>query len=174
MARKVLILDTSILCVWLRIPNMDTIAKTGEKPVTHADVIKTIDMETAASTRIVLPLASIIECGNHITQISRKDSQKYVDEFAEFIEKALDGTKPWDIFTTQTELLSTEGLRKLVAEWKELSCSGLSMGDVSIKQVAEYYNSKGFTAEIYTGDTGLKAYQPAPQPQILSRNRNRR
>ena len=174
MARKVIILDTSILCVWLRIPNMDSIEKSGEKPITYDDVSKSIEKETADSSRIVLPLASIIECGNHITQINRKDSQKYVNECAGFIEKALDGSEPWDIFTNQSELLSTEGLRNLVNEWKSLSCCGLSMGDVSIKQVAYYYYSKGYTAEIFTGDTGLKAYQPAPHPQILSRNRNRR
>ena len=61
---------------------MDSIEKSGEKPITYDDVSKSIEKETADSSRIVLPLASIIECGNHITQINRKDSQKYVIVFA--------------------------------------------------------------------------------------------
>lgn len=174
MAKKVLILDTSILCVWLQIPGMNTIEKLGEPKITHRDVEDKIKKEVEISTRIVLPLASIIECGNHITQIKRKDSQNYVTQFANFIERALDGTEPWDIFTNQTVLFTKERLRELVKTWKQLSQSGISMGDSSIIQVALYYDSMGYTAEIYTGDTGLKAYQPVPKPQILPRNRNRR
>ncbi len=79
MARKVIILDTSILCVWLRIPNMESIEKSGEKPITYDDVSKSIEKETADSSRIVLPLASIIECGNHITQINRKNHCRAAD-----------------------------------------------------------------------------------------------
>ncbi len=71
MERKFLILDTCMLCVWLQVPNMDTIIKEGEPPITYEDVSTKINEEQEQGTRIVLPLASIIECGNHITQIKR-------------------------------------------------------------------------------------------------------
>lgn len=175
MARKVLILDTSILCVWLQIPGMDSIEKEGEPAITYGDVESKIALEVENSARIVLPLASIIECGNHITQIkSRKDTRVYVNRFADFIDKALEGTEPWDIFTNQQALFENIKMKELVDKWRQLALSGISMGDASIIQVAEFYDAHGYTTEIFTGDTGLKAYQPAPKPQILPRNKNRR
>lgn len=174
MAKKVLILDTSILCVWLKLPGMDAIEKKGEPKIGQTEVLKKINKEIADKTRIVLPLAVVIECGNHITQIKKGDSTKYIKQFADFIMKSIDGTEPWDVFSNQTVLFSKENFKALVSRWKELSQSGISMGDASIIQVAEFYNSLGYTAEIYTGDTGLKSYQPAPQKEILPRNKKRR
>lgn len=174
MAKKILILDTSILCVWLAIPGMDTIEKRGEPKIVHDDVVKKIDEGIAAGARIVLPLAAVIECGNHITQIKQRDPRDYIEQFADFIVKSIDGTEPWDVFTNQAALFSKESFKELVSKWRELSQSGISMGDASIIQVAGYYNSLGYTVEIYTGDSGLKSYEPAPQKEILLRNRKRR
>lgn len=160
MARKVIILDTSILCVWLGVPGMDRIDKRGEDPITQTDVDTKIQSEVDEGARIVLPLASVIECGNHITQIKGADPKRYIDEFADFILKSIEGLEPWDIFTNQTSLFDEENFKKLVETWRELSMSGISMGDASIIQVANHYYSKNFTVEIFTGDTGLKALFP--------------
>ena len=174
MAKKVLILDTSILCVWLNIPGMNRIEKKGEVAIERSDVESKIKEEIDDGTRIVLPLASVIECGNHITQIKGHDPKVYVDTFADFILKSIHGTEPWDIFTNQNELFDEVKFSELVEKWRSLAISGISMGDASILQVAELYASKNFTAEIFTGDTGLKSYEPAPQKDILPRNKNRR
>lgn len=174
MARKVIILDTSILCVWIGVPGMDRIEKKGEDPISQTDVEEKIKKEIADGTRIVLPLASVIECGNHITQIKGEDPKKYIDKFADFILKSIEGHEPWDIFTNQTNLFDEDNFKGLVEKWRELSMSGISMGDASIIQVAQHYNSKNLTVEIYTGDTGLKAFEPAPQKEILPRNKSRR
>lgn len=174
MARKVIILDTSILCVWLGVPGRDRIEKRGEEPITQNDVDEKIKAEIDEGARIVLPLASVIECGNHITQIKGADPKKYIDKFADFILKSIEGLEPWDIFTNQTNLFDEENFKKLVETWRDLSMSGISMGDASIIQVANHYDSKNFTVEIFTGDTGLKAYEPAPQKEILPRNKSRR
>ena len=174
MARKVIILDTSILCVWLGVPGMDRIEKRSEDPITQSDVDTKIQTEIDAGARIVLPLASVIECGNHITQIKGTDPKRYIDGFADFILKSIEGQEPWDIFTNQANLFDKENFKKLVETWRDLSMSGISMGDASIIQVANHYDSKNFTVEIFTGDTGLKAYEPAPKKEILPRNRRRR
>lgn len=174
MAKKVLILDTSMLCVWLDIPGKNRIEKKGEPALTRDDIDAKIRKEIEGGARIVLPLASVIECGNHITQIKGCDPKIYIDRFAEFILKSIKGTEPWDIFTNQATLFDEENFMKLVKRWQDLSMSGISMGDASIIQVAEHYASRNFTAEIFTGDTGLKAYEPAPQKAILPRNMKRR
>lgn len=48
----------------------------------------------------------------------------------------------------------------LADRWKESVISGQSLGDASIVDVANYYASAGFEVEIFTGDEGLKAYEP--------------
>lgn len=174
MARKVIVLDTSILCVWLGIPGMDRIEKKGETPISQSDIVAKIQKEIAGGARIVLPLASVIECGNHITQIKGADPKGYIDKFADFILRSIEGLEPWDVFTNQTNLFDEENFKKLVETWRDLSMSGISMGDASIIQVAQHYESKNFTVEIYTGDAGLKAYEPVPKKEILPRNKSRR
>ncbi|MCW5258880.1 hypothetical protein [Verminephrobacter eiseniae] len=50
--------------------------------------------------------------------------------------------------------------------WPALAAGGTSIGDATIKHVAEYYAKAGYAVEIMTGDQGLKAYQPiAPIPR---------
>ena len=173
MNKKVIILDTSILCVWLKVPGMDTIEKGGEEKVTSADVVRKIAAESDAGSRIVLPLASIIETGNHITQI-KGDAYSHINSFANLIHDSIDGRQPWDIFRNQSVLFSDEKLKELVDDWKKYGRQRLSIGDTSIKQVAEYYFSQGLDVEIYTGDSGLKAFEPRREEIKLPRNRGRR
>ena len=46
-------------------------------------------------------------------------------------------------------------------DWLEKVTENLSLGDVSIKNVAEYYAKSGFQVEILTADAGLKTYEPS-------------
>ena len=48
----------------------------------------------------------------------------------------------------------------------------MSLGDATIKDVAEYYAESGYKVEILTGDKGLKAYQPSA-PAKVPRRRQR-
>src|SRR6218665_1035044 len=53
----------------------------------------------------------------------------------------------------------------MASTWPALAAGGTSIGDATIKHVAEYYAKAGYAVEIMTGDQGLKAYQPiAPIP----------
>ena len=63
---------------------------------------------------------------------------------------------PW-----QGDLWAKENLKVLADRWKESVISGQSLGDASIVDVANYYASAEFEVEIFTGDEGLKAYEPA-------------
>lgn len=58
----------------------------------------------------------------------------------------------------------------LAKRWKESVISGQSLGDASIVDVANYYASAEFEVEIFTGDEGLKAYEPA-MPVLKPRRR---
>lgn len=167
--KKVLVLDTSILCVWLHIPKMDNCGPEDDK-WDYNRVDKKISDEIHGGTLLVLPMATIIETGNHITQ-SGGDRYSLVNRFADLVICALDGHSPWAAFTSQNSIWSSEGLRQLIERWRKDAIVGLSMGDVSILDVAEYYAQAGNNVEILTGDQGLKSYEPVNAP-IVPRRRH--
>lgn len=116
-------------------------------------------MEKKDGTTFVLPVASIIETGNHIAH-SFGDRHKLGVSFADMICETADNSSPWAAFTEQSALWLPEKLKALAEKWKKTVVSGQSIGDALIVDVADYYAKMGFIVEIYTGDEGLKAYEP--------------
>lgn len=166
---KVLIMDTSILCVWLQIPGKSTLGE-GKDAWDYERVNKKIEAEIAANTILVLPLASIIETGNHIAQ-SAGDPYNLALSFAALIRKTANKETPWAAFTVQSDLWSAEKLNDLANSWPMLASQRLSLGDATIKDVAEYYSQQRLSVEIFTGDEGLKAFEPIAVPAIVPRRR---
>ncbi|HAA27437.1 MAG TPA: hypothetical protein DCE56_06820 [Cyanobacteria bacterium UBA8553] len=164
--RKVLIIDTSILCVYLGVPGKDTCGSDKNK-WDKKRVDDLLQKEAQESTTFVLPLAAIVETGNHIAQASSK-RYEMAQTLAEIMAKAADEKTPWAAFTDQSVLWEAQGLKNLAAQWPNLAVQKISIGDATIKTVAEYYAKIGFQVEILTGDDGLKAYQPTtpvPKPR---------
>ncbi|MEY3869265.1 MAG: hypothetical protein RLZZ338_3156, partial [Cyanobacteriota bacterium] len=50
-------------------------------------------------------------------------------------------------------------------EWPSLAAQNISLGDATIKKVAEHYAKMSVKVEIITGDEGLKAYEPTTPPK---------
>ncbi len=169
--RKVLIIDTSILCVWLDVPGMDTCGPDNAQ-WDKDRVQKKIDEEQQKKSTFVLPLATIIETGNHIAQASHSRKER-ADVLADLMKKSADQQTPWAAFSEQNVLWAPEKLKKLAETWPNLAASKLSIGDATIKDVSDYYSQVGYCVEILTGDQGLKSYEPA-QPVEIPRRRKRR
>ncbi|MBP2857797.1 hypothetical protein J8657_09315 [Dickeya oryzae] len=168
--RKVLIIDTSILCVWLEIPGMLDCGRDSDK--WNKDRIDAkIESEKKNSTTFVLPLATIIETGNHIAQAAHSRRERAL-LLAEIMKDSANQKTPWAAFSEQSTLWSPEKLITLADAWPELANQKLSLGDTTIKDVAEYYASMGYQVEILTGDEGLKSYEPAA-PVETPRRRQR-
>lgn len=170
MKNKVLIMDTSVLCVWLKVPGKETCGS-GADMLDYDKVNTKIQEEQVAGTTFVLPLASIIETGNHIAHASG-DRHSFGVALADIISKTADEQSPWASFTKQGDLWKSDKLKSLAERWKETVVCGQSLGDASIVDVANYYSAASFDVEIYTGDKGLKAYEP--QRQAFSSLRPRR
>lgn len=168
MPRKVLILDTSILCCWLRVPGKDT-AGSGQDRWDYGRIDQILAVERAQGSTFVLPIASLIETGNHIAQCN---GNRYVlaTSLSQHLSDATDAASPWAAFTDQSALWEPAGLLELVRIWPDLAVGGTSIGDATIKHVAEYYAQAGFAVEILTGDDGLKAYEPI-KPIVIPRRR---
>lgn len=170
MKRRVLILDTSVLCCWLRVPGKEEAGPVHDR-WNHERIRKLLDEEKRKGSTFVLPLASLIETGNHIAQ-APKERFETAERLAQHLRDAADAASPWAAFAEQSAFWQVENLKVLADIWPSLAAQKLSMGDATIKDVAEYYaRIAGCEVEILTGDAGLKGYQPAKPPVIPRRRR---
>ena len=64
---KVLIIDTSILCVFLRVPDMDDCGPDSDK-WDYNRVCRKLEKEIMDKSVLVMPVATMIETGNHVAQ----------------------------------------------------------------------------------------------------------
>lgn len=67
MSRRVLILDTSVLCCWLQVPGKEEAGPEHDR-WNHARISQLLEEEQKLRSTLVLPLATLIETGNHIAQ----------------------------------------------------------------------------------------------------------
>lgn len=171
MARKVLVIDTSILCVYLEIPHMDTCGPSNDKWDTERVKAKILEEEQNGTT-FILPLATLIECGNHISQ-TVGGCYELAKALSSIIEKAALQTTPWAAFTDQSPLWGREQLIALAQNWPD-RCSEIGIADHTIKDVAEYYSEMGREVELLTGDAGLKAYEPKAPTIPIPRRRTKK
>lgn len=169
--RKVLIIDTSLLCVWLQVPGMKTGGSDDDK-WNFQRVDEKIKLEIEKSTVLVLPLAVVIETGNHIAQA--QNNYQVAQKFAVIMTKAADETSPWAAFSEQVELWEAEELKKLATQFPQCASQKTSMGDASIVFLGQHYQKKGFCVEFLTADKGLKAQEPSPPPQTTRRSSRKR
>ena len=84
------------------------------------------------------------------------------------MRRSADQETPWAAFSDQSVLWSSGKLKALSHSWPPLAAGKLSLGDVTIRDVAEYYAQMGSRVEILTGDVGLKANEPIAPPARAS------
>ena len=173
---KIIIIDTSIMCCWLNICGKETCGS-HENIWDHEKVKQFIEDETKAGSTLVLPLPVIIETGNHIAQASSGRYECAV-EFIDIINKAVDEKSPWAAFSGQQDLWDGEKIKDLISRWPELvkpdEKGNLSMGDLMIKAVADFYAPLGNEVVILTGDKGLKIYEKVDIGGVLVPRRRRK
>ena len=170
---KILIVDTSIMCVWLKVPGKEVAGKSNE--YTYDIVAQHIEDERQKGTKLVLPIATIIETGNHIAH-SNGNREYSIDTFSSMIVSAAKGETPWIAIDMQHALWNADNLAVLVEEWKKtVVTENQSIGDAAIVQIAQQF-APTCEVEIFTGDGGLKNYEYKIQGQAkkeLRRNRNK-
>lgn len=158
MPSKVLIFDTSVLCCWLKIPGKETAGPANDR-WTHNRIAELLAAEKQEGSTFVLPIATLIETGNHIANCNGNRFE-LASSLSKHLRDAADAASPWAAFTEQASHWERDGLLNLANHWPQLAAAGTSIADATIKQVAEHYASAGMKVEILTGDQGLKAYQP--------------
>lgn len=169
MGRRVLILDTSVLCCWLQVPGKEEAGPAHDR-WNHDRIDTLLTAERTKGSTFVLPIATLIETGNHIAQAPQLRFERATD-LAHHLRAAADASSPWAAFTEQSDLWQADNLRRLAEHWPALAATKLSIGDATIKDVAEYYARASYAVEILTGDAGLKAFQPAQSVLVPRRRR---
>ena len=169
MPKRILVIDTTVLCCWLKIPGKDTAGLKNDR-WDFQRIDDLLMIEGAQGSTFVLPIATLIETGNHISQ-SIGDRYDLASQLMNRLNSAVTAESPWTAFGDQSALWDVDGLQALSEEWPPLAAAGLSIGDATIKAVADYYAIAGFDVQILTGDDGLRAYQSNRSVEIPRRRR---
>jgi hypothetical protein len=168
-SKSVVVIDTCILCVWLKVPGKETCGPDDSR-WNFARVDQDIQRHIGIRSSLILPLTTIIETGNHISQAAG-DCFLLAKKLGEIMHKAAEAISPWAAFSEQLDRWTPENLKKLAQDWPPLAAQKMSIGDATIKEVADYYAKMGCSVTLFTGDQRLAAYQPAPPPMVPRRRR---
>jgi len=99
---RVLVLDTSLLCVWLQVPGKESCGSSDDR-WDYPRIDALIQEEISAGALLVLPIASLIETGNHISHGDKLRFEK-AKELGSIIRLTADEKSPWTAFKNQDSL----------------------------------------------------------------------
>lgn len=118
--RSICLMDTSVFCNWLKIPGRDQ---------DREEVIGRIEQYVKDGTTLLLPIAAIIETGNHIAHVADGNSRREAAQrFVKAVGDAIDGEAPW----TPTPVFEIETLRTWLAEFPDCATVRRGFGDLTI------------------------------------------
>lgn len=85
---RVVFIDTSVLANILRVPGKDQ---------ERDKVVAKMKQQSREGTQFVLPVTAVIECGNHIAQISTPNADRLAvaRRFTALLRQVASGTAPW-------------------------------------------------------------------------------
>jgi hypothetical protein len=178
--KEVLVIDTSVLCVWLKVPGkLDCGSKSSdetnwnfERAVNEFDE----DLATEMGLLYVVPVATLIETGNHIAQSKGRGRENAVMGFQKLLKDLAKANAPWAPFANQQELWTQTQLQQLAERWPDLAKRGVGVGDATILDVVAYYSRKCCDVKLLTGDSELyrQSFEYKSSPRSSRRSRRRR
>jgi hypothetical protein len=153
MSRTVCIIDTSVFCNILRVPN---------KSQDYEQAIKELNAYIEAGDTLLLPMATIYETGNHIAQNGDGQKRREVAQnFVEQVRQAFTGEAPW----TPTPLHNADEFVRWLAEFPDAAMRGVSLGDLAIIKLFERQCelNPGRRVLIWSYDRHLAGYNRGPK-----------
>ncbi|TVR01760.1 MAG: hypothetical protein EA398_09055 [Deltaproteobacteria bacterium] len=149
------IIDTSILCEILTIPGKHN---KGEPE----RIITEFKTKSKAGEAILLPLATILETGNHIGQIRNGTSRRTIaDNFRKLVTAAFSDQAPFTI----TPLLDVDQWQDLLAQFPDWTTAyEAGLGDLTIKDVFDQacLRHPGRRVYVWSLDDHLLAFDRKP------------
>lgn len=158
--RRIVFLDTSVLTNVLDVPG-----KNGERDVV---VPRFRELAKDGST-LIIPIAAVIEVGNHIAQLPGDARRDRSHRFESFLRQSLDGKPPWVV---SGAIWDIEFLRELVEghprrpSMVTLCTAQVGTGDGSILLEVERFRQRSdvpsaIPIELWSLDGGLAAHGAA-------------
>lgn len=160
--RRIVFLDSSVLLNLLAVPRKSS---QREEVVRRFQELR----KPEAGVLLVVPIAAVVEVGNHLAQLHRDERAKPCQAFGDLLRAAVAGRVPfllsgagWDgDFLSQLIEGPTPDRRMDV-----LCQRGVGAGDASILLEVEHYLDRidvgsGTPCEIWTYDDGLRAMASA-------------
>jgi hypothetical protein len=121
------IIDTSILCNIVKIPGMHQ---------NYEEVMQQLRDLINQGCVLLLPMATIIETGNHIAQNGDGNQRRETaGKFVTLVNDAIINKAPW---TIPTPLFHQNELAEYMQAFPDCAMRGISLGDLSI--IKEYNN----------------------------------
>ena len=93
MCKRVLILDTSVLCCWLKVPGKNQAGPVNDR-WDHNRINTLLEQERIRNSTFVLPIATLIETGNHISQAPGQRFER-ANDLAIYLREAANARSPW-------------------------------------------------------------------------------
>lgn len=126
----IVIVDTSILLNVLDVPGRNE---------SRASVLVELEGLIEAGDHLFIPMAAIVEVGNHIAQIANGAQRRAAaGRFIAQVRQALANEAPWK----PINFPSTEDVLSWLHEFPDAATQGLGMGDLSIKMEWQVICSK--------------------------------
>lgn len=146
--KAICLIDTSIFVEILDVPG---------KASQHNQVLHALEEKITASESLFLPMATIIETGNHIAQNGDGNQRRScAQRFVEQVKLALAGTSPFQPIS----FLTQDALSQWLAEFPDSAMGGSGLGDLSI--IHDYHRlyalNAGRRVYIWSLDKHLSAY----------------
>lgn len=165
---KIHFLDSSVFCNILEIPG-----RSEHIEETRTELKRII--ANSSREHIILPFATIIETGNHISHIGdgrlrRSSAEKY----CEIMEKTINGKAPWTYYGAQ---MTEDDIKSICSEFPNSVTQGKGIGDLSIIRAYEKYKDETPAIEeirIWSYDRHLSVYHQENHEVIGILKRGRR
>lgn len=156
----VVFIDTTVLCNFLRVPG-----KAQQQGIVQDDY----DRRRTAGHTFVLPMATVIEAGNHIAQLPESlgdQRRRCADRLTSVLRLVAAGTQPWVLVETEwnRDLLNQfcdGNASKSTPSFIEVATQGtLGGGDLAILIERDRYAERvmGQEIQIWTYDQQLAAW----------------
>ncbi|WOB69966.1 hypothetical protein [Microcystis aeruginosa] len=147
------LIDTSIFLEILNVPH-----KASQSELIFQELKEKIE----AGESLFLPMATILETGNHIAQNGNGDQRRIcAGKFVNRVTQALEGESPF----TPINFLKQEDLQGWLKEFPDEAMQGRGLGDLSIihdwQKICDQHPSR--RVYIWSLDKHLKGYNRPPK-----------
>ena len=151
--KAIVLVDTSVLLNVLRVP-----AKSGARSA----VLAQLEVHILADDQLLLPMATVLETGNHIGQIKQSGAERRrcASALVELVHGAVTEHLPWAL----VPLPDQDALLSWLDEFPDWAVRGVGLGDVSIVDAWKRACSQfqGWRVTVWSLDTHLQGYDRSP------------